>query len=232
MSPAQPPNQIFNFLQSAHLCVLVDSVDYLDDPSAPRLERLVKELLSADVCLIQLRDKRLSDRQAVDVATRMAGWTENFRTAFIMNDRADLALAAGADGVHLGQDDLPIEAARQILGGDKIIGISTHSLAQAQEAKTKGANYIGVGPVFASKTKSFDTFVGLELVAEVAKEIDLPAFAIGGIDLTNVDQVAAHGLRRIAVSSVITQSANPAQTARELFASVAPQFLQSDQDTI
>ena len=121
-----------------------------------------------------------------------------------MNDRADIAVACGADGVHVGQEELSVADARRILGPEKLIGVSTHNLDQAQAAVLEGADYIGVGPVFASQTKSFSQHVGPGLVKEICDEVSLPAFAIGGIDLTNADQVAAAGCGRVAVTAVFS----------------------------
>jgi thiamine-phosphate pyrophosphorylase len=120
-----------------------------------------------------------------------------------MNDRPDLAVLAEADGVHVGQGDLTAHEARRIVGSDKLVGVSTHSIEQARQAVLDGADYIGVGPVFSSRTKEFDEFVGLEYVQQVASEITLPAFAIGGIGVANLSQVVDAGASRIAVSSEI-----------------------------
>ena len=133
-----------------------------------------------------------------------------------MNDRADLAVAAGANGVHLGQDDLEVADARRIVGAARIIGVSTHSISQARQAVLDGANYIGVGPVFESTTKNFSEHVGLELIDEVVKEIQLPAFAIGGINLENVSQIADAGLSRVALSAAVTKAVNPKAAAIKL----------------
>ncbi|MFO0202059.1 MAG: thiamine phosphate synthase, partial [Alphaproteobacteria bacterium] len=122
---------------------------------------------------------------------------------FIMNDRPDLAVLAEADGVHVGQGDLTAQEARRIVGGDKLVGVSTHSIEQARQAVLDGADYIGVGPVFSSRTKEFDEFSGLEYVQQVASEITLPAFAIGGIGVTNLREVLSAGASRVAVSSEI-----------------------------
>ncbi|MGI9471913.1 MAG: thiamine phosphate synthase, partial [Rubripirellula sp.] len=131
--------------------------------------------------------------------------------------RADLAVAADVDGVHVGQDELPVAAAREIVG-ERMIGVSTHSLEQAREAAKDGADYIGCGPVFPSATKTFDRYLGTEWLKEVAKEIDLPAFAIGGIDLENLDQVIDAGVRRVAVTAAIHHSDQPAEVAERLHA--------------
>ncbi len=130
-----------------------------------------------------------------------------------MNDRADLAVAADTDGVHVGQDELPAPEVRQIVGAKRLVGVSTHSIQQAREAVVQGADYIGCGPVFPGRTKQFDAFVGTTLLDQVATEIELPAFAIGGIDASNVGQVIAAGIRRIAVTGAIRDADEPAAAA-------------------
>ena len=167
-----------------------------------QLAKTVGALVDAKIDFIQLRDKALSDRQLVAAGRVIAELTRDTQTGFFMNDRADIAVACGADGVHVGQDELSVADARRIVGPEKLIGVSTHSLEQAQAAVLEGADYIGVGPVFASQTKSFSQQVGPELVKEICGEVSLPAFAIGGIDLTNADQVAAAGCGRVAVTAV------------------------------
>jgi thiamine-phosphate pyrophosphorylase len=135
-----------------------------------------------------------------------------------MNDRPDLAVLAGADGVHLGQDDLSVKDARSIVGPDRLVGVSTHCIEQARQAVLDGASYIGVGPTFASKTKAFTEFPGVALLRTVAAEIRLPAFAIGGIAESNVHEVLSAGFRRIAVGSAVADAPDPAAAARRLLA--------------
>src|SRR5207244_2916050 len=118
-------------------------------------------------------------------------WTSAAGALFIMNDRPDLAVLTEADGVHVGQEELTVRDARRIVGPNKLVGVSTHSIEQARAAVLDGADYIGVGPVFSSGTKSFGALAGLEFVRQVSAEISLPAFAIGGIDAQNVEQVIA-----------------------------------------
>lgn len=194
-------------LADAHLYVLIDG--------SGDLESLIPSLIQARVSLIQLRDKSFSDRQLVETGRRISNLTRGTATRLIMNDRADLAVAANADGVHLGQDDLSVGNARRIVGEAMIIGVSTHSMKQARQSVLDGANYIGVGPVFPSKTKHFDSHVGFELLAEVAQEVALPSYAIGGINLDNLEQVARTGFTRVAVSAAVTQAKNPGDVARK-----------------
>ena len=135
---------------------------------------------------------------------------------FILNDRVDLAVAADADGVHLGQDDLDINEARPRLPPEMLVGISTHDGDQLLSACDAGADYLGVGPVMRSSTKSFDEFAGLQFVEVASAKADRPWFAIGGIDAGNVAAVTAVGATRVAVSSAVIRHEDPAAAAAEL----------------
>ena len=188
--------------QWSEICSANESNITADRWQDTQLAKTVQSLVDAEIDFIQLRDKALSDRQLVAAGRVVAELTRDTKTGFIMNDRADIAVACGADGVHVGQDELSVADARRVVGPDKLIGVSTHSLAQAQAAVIEGADYIGVGPVFESKTKSFSKHVGTNLVKEICGEVGLPAFAIGGIDLTNAVQVATAGCGRVAVTDV------------------------------
>ncbi|MEM9940446.1 MAG: thiamine phosphate synthase [Planctomycetota bacterium] len=198
-------------LEQAQLYVLVDA-QHEEDQLCQRVSKLV----DAGVHFIQLRDKSVCDRELVRIGQQIMKVIGGSNTRLIMNDRVDLAIAIKADGVHLGQDDLPIGMARRMLGPDRLIGISTHSITQAQEAVLAGADYIGVGPVFPSKTKQFHSFVGLELVEQVCSSIELPAFAIGGIDLENLPAVLAVGCRRVAVSGVVATATSPKAISQQI----------------
>ncbi len=194
---------------------LVDASLYALITAQGDWELRVKTMVEAGVDLVQLRDKDRTDQEIVAVGRKIAELTRGSNTVFIMNDRADLANAARADGVHLGQDDLKVGDARRLVGPSKVIGVSTHSLAQAKQAVSDGADYIGVGPVFPSTTKHFEKHVGLELVKEVAAEIKLPMFAIGGITLGNLPSVLDSGARRVAVSGAINQADDVGHVVRE-----------------
>jgi thiamine-phosphate pyrophosphorylase len=152
----------------------------------------------------------------LDRAGRLRDLTDSSETLFVMNDRPDLAVLAGADGVHVGQEELTVRVVRRIVGPEMLIGISTHNLDQARPAVLDGASYLGVGPTFPSGTKSFNEFPGLEFARQVAAEIQLPAFAIGGIDVHNIRQVLATGIRRVAVSGAVAEAEAPAAAARRL----------------
>jgi thiamine-phosphate pyrophosphorylase len=135
-----------------------------------------------------------------------------------MNDRPDLCVLSDADGVHVSQDELSVSDARRVVGPGRLVGVSTHNLQQARDAVFARANYIGCGPTFPSDTKAFHEFPGCDFLRQVANEIRLPAFAIGGITRERVPQVLAAGIHRVAVSAAITQSSNPAAAIKEFLA--------------
>ncbi len=202
-------------LRGARLYVLLDA-----RASGDEFDRLVAALVQAGVDLIQLREKRLADRELLDRARRLRALTAGTGTLFIMNDRPDLAVLAHADGVHVGQEELTVKDARAIVGPRMPIGVSTHSLRQARQAVLDGAAYIGVGPTFPSNTKRFAELPGLDLLRAVANEIRLPAFAIGGIHSRNLDRVLSTGMTRVAVSGAVVSAADPAAAVSELQASL------------
>lgn len=188
-------------LRASRLYILVDG-----GTSEADFVAKVTPLITGGVDLIQLRDKKLDDRTLLARARTLRELTRGTNTLFFMNDRPDLAALTQADGVHVGQDELPVSEARKIVGPDLLIGVSTHTIEQARQAVADGADYLGCGPTFPSTTKSFNHFPGLDFIRQVAAEISLPAFAIGGITLENVEQVLATGVRRVAVSGAITKS--------------------------
>lgn len=200
-------------LGGARLYVLVDGQSSVESFAA-----LVDALVGAGVDVLQLRDKKLDDRRLLERARLLRELTEGTETLFVMNDRPDLAVLARADGVHVGQEELSVKDVRTLVGPTMLVGVSTHSLAQARQAVLDGADYLGAGPTFPSRTKQFEHFPGLNFLGQVAAEIRLPAFAIGGIHRENLPQVLSTGLRRIAVSGAVTTAADPATAADELLA--------------
>lgn len=183
---------------------------------AAGLEATIRSVLSAGVRIIQLREKNLTDRELLALARRVRSWTADAGALLIMNDRPDLAVLAEADGVHVGQDEVSVSDARRIVGPNRLVGVSTHSIEQARQAVLDGADYLGVGPTFPSGTKSFNQFAGLEFVRQVAAEISLPWFAIGGIDQRTTAEVRSAGATRIAVSGAVCRATDPESAAREL----------------
>jgi thiamine-phosphate pyrophosphorylase len=182
---------------------------------AAALDWTIAAAASGGAQVFQLREKTLSDRELLERARNVRRWTREAGTLFIVNDRPDVARLAEADGVHLGQDDLRVADARRVVGPDALIGVSTHTPEQVRRAVLDGADYLGVGPTFQSRTKSFDHFPGLDFVRFTAAETSLPAFALGGITLANVSQVIEAGARRVAVSAAVARADDPATVARQ-----------------
>ena len=165
--------------------------------------------------MVQLRDKTAEARRLLDAAEVIRQVVAEKDALFIVNDRVDLAIAAGADGVHLGQDDIPVAEARRQVGPDMLIGLSTHTSEQVLAVPPE-VDYIGVGPVNATPTKEGREPVGLELVTFAAANATVPFFAIGGIDRYNAPEVVAAGASRISVLRAITDDPDPALAARLL----------------
>lgn len=170
------------------------------------LDWTIAEAAAGGADVVQLREKNLSDRELLERARDVRRWTRKAGVLFMVNDRPDVARLAEADGVHLGQDDMPVREARRIVGPDAIVGVSTHTVDQVRRAVLDGASYIGVGPTFPSATKQFDELAGLEFVRAASAETTLPAFVLGGVTADNVGQVVAAGGRRVAVSAAIGQA--------------------------
>jgi thiamine-phosphate pyrophosphorylase len=181
-------------------------------------DRFLRTVLAAGVDMVELRDKHASDEELLAAGRRFRRCCDETGALLIVNDRPDLAVAVGADGVHVGQDDAPVEVAREVVGAERIVGLSTHSRRQLDAAR--GVDYVAVGPVHATPTKPGRPPVGLALVREAAARARGPFFAIGGIDPTNVDEVVAAGARRIVVVRAIVEAAEPAAAVRSLRAAL------------
>ncbi|WP_435010503.1 thiamine phosphate synthase [Tundrisphaera lichenicola] len=194
-----------------HLMVLVGGLPTLGD-----LTWVVGEALAGGAGAIQLREKGLTDREWLTRAREVRILTARAGARFVMNDRPDLARLAGADAVHLGQDDMSIRDARRIVGPGTLIGVSTHDPEQMEKAVLEGAGYLGVGPVFASDTKSFDELAGLGFVRRASESLGLPWFAIGGITEENLDEVLQAGARRVALSSAVIRAEFPRKATAAL----------------
>jgi thiamine-phosphate pyrophosphorylase len=181
-----------------------------------RPDEFLSAVLGAGVEIVQLRMKSGSDEEIIEIARRFARACAAHEALFILNDRPDLVLAAGADGVHVGQDDTAVAQARAIVGTERLVGLSTHDPQQIDAANHAGVDYIGVGPVHETPTKPGRPAVGLELVCYAAAQARIPFFAIGGIDAGNLSTVRAAGARRVAVVRALTQAADPGRAACEL----------------
>ena len=187
-----------------------------------RVGAVVAALAEAGARLIQLRAKSGSDRLREAMAREAVAAAHGGGALLVVNDRADVALVAGADGVHVGQDDLRPEEVRRLLGAGALVGISTHDRAQLAEAADSGADYVAVGPVFATSTKErADPVVGLELVRAARERTALPVVAIGGITADRAAEVAAAGADGLAVVSAIAGAPDPAEAFRRIRARLA-----------
>lgn len=165
--------------------------------------QIAEKALLGGVRFIQYREKQLSKRESYKVALQLREITRKYNAVLIINDDIDIALAVDADGIHLGQEDFPVQAARKILGDDKIIGLSTHSLKHAEEAQGSGADYIAIGPIFRSTTKDVREPLGVDIIKEIRKISRLPVITIGGINEDNIADVMKAGADGAAVISAI-----------------------------
>ncbi len=196
------------------LYAIVDPLDTGRDPVA-----LAAALLAGGARLLQLRWKAANPRELLAAALAVRPLARAAGALFLVNDRPDIAHAAEADGVHLGQDDLPVAAARRVLGAQRLLGVSTHDLEQARAAEAAGADYIGVGPVYATTTKS-DALAprGLALVTAVRAAVRCPLVAIGGITPETAPAVRAAGADAVAMVGALVRAPDPAAAVREVLA--------------
>jgi thiamine-phosphate pyrophosphorylase len=199
------------------LCFIADS-----EAAAGRdILQLIAEAVEGGATLIQLRGKKWTSREFLDVGMEISRFLKAHKTPLIINDRVDIVLACKADGVHLGQDDMPLPYAREILGKDRIIGISVATPKEAEEAEKGGADYIGAGPVFGTLSKiDIGPLLGLEGLRMIREKVKIPILAIGGISAANVADVICAGANGVAVISAIAAAKNPVQTATEIIESI------------
>jgi thiamine-phosphate pyrophosphorylase len=198
-------------LGDARLMVLIGGLATMGD-----LVWLVGEVIAGGADVIQLREKGVPDREWLRRAREVRIMTAQARVRFVVNDRPDLARLAGADALHLGQDDVTIRDARRVIGPTMTIGVSTHDPTQLDKAIVDAAGYLGVGPVFASETKEFPDLAGVGFVRSAAATTTLPWFAIGGITESNLDEVLDAGARRIAVSGAVVRAESPREATAAL----------------
>ncbi|MFM7087854.1 MAG: thiamine phosphate synthase [Cyanobium sp.] len=195
---------------------------YLVTRPVPQLEQVVAAALQAGLRLVQYRAKESDDRTRLAQARALRQLCADHGALFLVNDRIDLALAVEADGVHLGQEDLPPSLARRLLGPDRLIGRSTHRIEQLHQAVQDGCDYVGVGPVHTTPTKPGRDPVGLEYVRQAAAEAPIPWFAIGGIEAATLAAVRQAGATRVAVVRAITDAADAGTATRILLAGLQP----------
>jgi thiamine-phosphate pyrophosphorylase len=198
-------------LAAARLYLVCDGA-----PGGRPLSGGLREVAAGGVDVVQLRAKELDDEALLALATAARPVCDELGLLLIVNDRPLVAAAAGADGVHVGQDDEAVASVRETVGPDVLIGLSTHTPAQVDAAGSAGVDYVGVGPVHATPTKPGRPAVGLSLVRHAAAHAAVPWFAIGGIDAQNIREVVAAGARRVAVVRAIASAAEPRAAARRL----------------
>ncbi|HYS17159.1 MAG TPA: thiamine phosphate synthase [Candidatus Binatia bacterium] len=184
------------------------------------LEEILTATIAGGCRMIQLREKEWPSGRLLPLAERLRDRCRRAGVTFIVNDRVDLAIAVGADGVHLGQDDLPARAARPLLRPGMVMGRSTHSLAQAREAQAEGADYIAVGSMFPTRTKPDFQLVGPELIRTIRSQTKAPLVGIGGVTRENVAEVIRAGADGVAVISAVCGATDPAAVTREFLAAI------------
>jgi thiamine-phosphate pyrophosphorylase len=193
---------------------------YLCTPVREDLVEFVTACVTGGVGVVQLRDKTHSDRELFAAATMLASHCRSLGVPFVVNDRCDLALASGADGVHVGQDDLEVARCRQLLGDDAIVGLSTHGLDQLEPALHEPVSYLSAGPVEATPTKQGRPGTGLEYAAEATRRAAVPVYVTGGVSTATIPAMVASGVRHFVVVRALTEASDPHFAARALCASI------------
>ena len=183
---------------------------------AADIEECVEQSIMGGCTVVQLREKAASSREFYETALKVREVTARLGVPLLINDRADIALAVNADGVHIGQDDLPYEAARRIVGQNRIVGVSASNLSEALAAAEMGADYLGVGAMFSTGTKADANITSMDELRQIREKINLPIVVIGGINKKTVPLFSGTGIDGIAVVSAVVAQKNTADAAREL----------------
>ena len=197
---------------NTRLYFITDSTPYTEDEFLSR----VKAALSGGVTLIQLREKERSTREYIAIAKKVHALSQQFGVPLIIDDRVDVALASGAEGVHLGQSDMQIDAARKIVGEDFIIGATTKTVEQALEAYEQGADYLGVGAIYPTTTKVKTVLTSTETLDKICKAVPIPVNAIGGLNKDNIDVLKGIDIKGVCAVSAIMKADDPKTAAEEL----------------
>ncbi len=188
--------------------------------SCDTIEQSVEQAITGGATVVQLREKNATSREFYELAVRVKRITEPCQVPLIINDRIDICLAAGADGVHLGQKDIPCDAARRILGSEKIIGVSAATPEEAAKAQRDGADYLGVGAVFSTSTKTDTRPVTLEIIRKIRAAVTIPFVVIGGINSENIGILKGLGINGAAVVSAVVAQPDIEAAARKMRAAV------------
>ncbi|MCF2643049.1 MAG: thiamine phosphate synthase [Lachnospiraceae bacterium] len=184
--------------------------------STDTLEEAVEEAILGGVTMVQLREKNCSSKEFYETALRIKKITDTYGLPLLINDRVDIALAVDADGVHVGQSDLPVSVARKILGKDKIIGVSARNVAQAQEAEQNGADYLGVGAMYATGTKKDAKVTSREELLKIREAVKIPIVVIGGINQKTLSNFKGIGINGLAVVSAVIAAKDIKAAAAEM----------------
>ena len=184
--------------------------------STNTLEEAVEQAILGGCSLIQLREKQSSSREFFEMAKRIKAITDRYRVPLIINDRIDIALAVDEAGVHLGQEDIPAKEARRIMGEEKVIGVSARTVELARKAVEDGADYLGVGAMFATNTKGNAKVIGKEKLKEIRAAVSIPIVAIGGINHSNAAQLVDTGINGLAVVSSVIGASDIQAAARKM----------------
>ena len=195
---------------------ITDSTPYTEQEFLDR----VRSALRGGVSLIQLREKERSTREYIDLAHKVGALAQEFGVPLIIDDRIDVALASGVQGVHLGQSDMPIKTARKILGDDFIIGATAKTVEQAVEAFEQGADYLGVGAIYPTTTKVKTVLTSTEMLDKICRAVPIPVNAIGGLNKDNIDVLKGIGISGICAVSAIMKADDPENAVKELSAAV------------
>ena len=193
--------------------ILKENDLYVITDKKENLLEIIEEILIAGVKIIQYRFKTGTDKDHLQEAIKIKNLCKRYNSLFIINDRVDIALASNADGIHLGQDDLELKTARKLLGNSKIIGISANNEIDISNALKDGCDYIGIGPVFETKTKKDKKPLGIEKIKTITKNLNIPWFAIGGVTTNNISYLKRHGCKKVALVSQLMNSEDPKEDA-------------------
>jgi len=180
------------------------------------LESCVEEAVKAGATLVQLREKKLANSEFIALGKKIKAVTDKYKVPLIINDNIDVVLAVGADGIHIGQDDIDAADARAILGGSKIIGVTAKTVAQAVKAEKDSADYLGVGAMFGSPTKTDALAIDLETARQICAGVKIPCVAIGGINESNIEKLSGIGFCGVAAISAILASENITSSTKSL----------------